>query len=131
MDIYREQILDHYQNPRNWGRLKNPTHSAEVYNDFCGDKIIIDLLVEKGKKKFDQAVVKDIAFESEGCAISGAAASMLSEQVKGKKIERLKNLQRNDMLKMLGVTLTPVRLKCALLPLEALQKAIGKNLREE
>lgn len=132
-DIYRENILDNYKNPRNFGRLKNPTASFSLYNSACGDKIEIQLKIKNitasagsrpdGGKKLK--IIEDIRFTGEGCAISMASASMLTEKVMGKNIHEIKKLNTQDILDMLGITLTPTRLKCALLPLEVLQKAIN------
>lgn len=116
-DIYREIILDHFKNPRNFGKIRKPSASFSLYNSACGDKIEIDI---KTKDKN----IEDIKFRGEGCAISLASASMLTEKVIGKNIGEIKNLDTEDILKMLGITLTPTRLKCALLPLEVLQKTL-------
>ncbi len=120
-DIYREIILDHFKNPRNFGKLKNPSTSFSLYNSACGDKIEIQLKIKNEKLK----IIEDIKFTGEGCAISMASSSMLTEKVMGKTIEEIEKLETEDMLKMLGITLTPTRLKCALLPLEVLHKAIN------
>ena len=121
MDIYRENILDHYKHPRNFGSLDKPDVSHEENNPFCGDKISMQCKVEKQKLKIAR-------FSGEGCVISMAAASMLTEKAKSMEIGDLRKLDKSDMLKMLGLgrRLSPTRLKCALLPLEALQKAIAK-----
>lgn len=119
-DIYREIILDHFKNPRNFGKLENPSSSFSLYNSACGDKIEIDISLKEKK-------IADIKFRGEGCAISMASASMLTEKVMGKNIPEIKKVNTEDILKMLGITLTPTRLKCALLPLEVLQKAITSS----
>lgn len=117
-DLYREQILDHYKNPRNYGDLVNPTVSSEEYNPLCGDRIFLQLLINKGK-------IMDVKFKGEGCAISTASASLLTEYIKSKNISDLKKLEGQDVLPILGIeNLSPGRLKCALLPLEALRKSI-------
>lgn len=116
MDIYREIILDHYKYPRNFGHLTRPDAKVEEGNVTCGDRIIIEI---KGKDKIDE-----IAFSGEGCAISQASASMLTEKVKGMKVTDAKKLNTDDIIKMLGTTLTPSRTKCATLPLEVLTKAL-------
>lgn len=123
MDIYRQQILEHYKNPRNFGRLKNPDASHEEGNPLCGDKIGMEIKVTKletGNRKLET-----VKFWGEGCAISMASASMLTEKIKSQSLEEIKKLTKNDVLKMLGTELSPVRLKCALLPLEVLQKTIS------
>ena len=122
-DIYREIILDHFKNPRNFGKIKNSTSSFSLYNSACGDKITIELRITNNESRIK--IIDDIKFSGEGCAISTASASMLTEKVLGKNIEEIKKLSTEDILKMLGTTLTPTRLKCALLPLEVLQKAIN------
>ncbi len=124
MDFYRDIILDHYKNPRHFGKLANPRATASVNNDFCGDQIRMDIDVRDLGKKSDENKVTDIAFSGIGCAISTASASMLTELACGKKISELKSLKVDDIVAMLGIELTPTRLKCALLPLEALHKAL-------
>ena len=110
-DFYRQNILDHYQNPRNWGTLEKPDVTAEDSNPLCGDRIHVDLLVKDGR-------VEKVRFSGQGCSISRAAASMLSEAVEGKTLEEVRRLGREDVLEMLGIELGPVRLKCALLALK-------------
>lgn len=116
MDIYRELILDHYKHPRNFGHLDHVDASSEAYNATCGDKIRIEI-----KLKDD---IEDVRFSGEGCAISQASASMLTEKAKGMRVVDVGKLSFNDIQEMLGTTLTPSRVKCALLPLEVLQKAV-------
>lgn len=122
-DIYREIILDHFKNPRNFGKLKNPTTSYSLYNSACGDKIDIELRITNSESRIE--IIDDIKFTGDGCAISMASASMLTEKVMGKDVEEVKKLKTEDILKMLGITLTPTRLKCALLPLEVLHGAVN------
>lgn len=140
MDIYREIILDHYKNPRNFGHLHHVDASAEAYNATCGDKMRIEIQVKSpaspaGREKFRRSgiplrgtkvkSIQDIRFSGEGCAISQASASMLTEKVKGMSAAQIQKLSFQDVQKMLGVSLTPSRVKCATLPLEVLQKAIS------
>jgi len=120
MSIYRENIMDNYKEPRNFGKLHNFTIEYSDQNPLCGDKVHVYLKVEDGK-------VKDIKYESEGCAISIATASILSEAIKGKSIEDIKNLERDDILDMIGIKLTPMRVKCAMLSLVAIKKGLDKN----
>lgn len=122
MDIYRENILDHYKNPRNFGRLEKPGASYEAGNPLCGDVIGMEI---KTIIHHPSSVIQDIRFWGEGCAISQASASMLTEKVKGKNLEEIKKIGKEEILKMLGIELSPVRLNCALLPLEVLQKTIA------
>lgn len=117
MSIYQEVILDHYHNPHNFGSLKNATKKHKALNPSCGDKIEMELVQKAG-------TVREIAFSGEGCAITVASASMLTDYVKGKSIEELKKLTPDSIISMLGIEISPNRLKCALLPLEALKKLI-------
>lgn len=117
MDMYRELILDHYKHPRNFGHLDRANASSEAYNATCGDKMRIEI-------KYTSAI-EDVRFSGEGCAISQASASMLTEKVKGMNKKQMRKLSRIDIEDMLGTTLTPSRVKCATLPLEVLQKAIS------
>ena len=116
-DLYREHILDHYQNPRNYGELEAPDISHEEYNPLCGDRLVIQLKLENDR-------VTDVKFHGEGCAISQASASMLTELVQGKTTDELKALTKEDILDMLGIPIGPVRMKCALLSLKALKAGV-------
>jgi nitrogen fixation protein NifU and related proteins len=118
MDIYREIILDHYKHPRNFGHLEAPDAKIEENNVTCGDRIVMEIQVNKKKE------IEAIRFSGEGCAISQASASMLTEKVAGKKIDMVMQLSSEDILKMVGTTLTASRVKCATLSLEVLQKAV-------
>ena len=116
-NIYTEIILDHYQHPRNFGEIKNPTSQIEVANPLCGDKIKMMIV-------FDKEKVIDVKFTGVGCAISTASASMLTEYIKGKIKEQLKKIDKDFIIKMLGVNLGVNRIKCASLSLEALKKLL-------
>ena len=116
-DLYRQNILDHYQNPRNFGTLEHPDISAEDSNPLCGDRIRMDLRVENG-------VIREVRFSGIGCSISRAAASMLSEEIEGKTLEEVKRIGKDEILEMLGIELGPVRLKCALLALKTLKVGV-------
>ena len=116
--MYQENILDHYKNPRNFGKIENASVHHHEYNPLCGDEIDIYLIIDQNKK------IIDIKFSGKGCAISQASASMLSEEIKGKKIDELKKLTKEDILNMLGIPISPVRLKCALLSLDTLRNSI-------
>ena len=113
--LYREHILDHYQNPRNQGSLSNPTVQVDEANPLCGDILHFDVQVTDG-------VIGDIKFSGHGCAISLAAASILTDEIKGKKVDELPTDQ--EMQDLLGVELSPVRLKCGLLALSGVRKAV-------
>jgi nitrogen fixation NifU-like protein len=115
-DFYRDYILDHYRNPRNFGRLTNPDVQAEDLNPLCGDQIRMEL-------KVDDGVVSDLRFSGKGCAISQASASMLTEMVKGMKLSDVAKLSKDAVLENVGIGISPTRLKCALLGLRVLKSA--------
>lgn len=117
MSLYQEIILEHYRHPKNYGQIKNPTKKTKIANPLCGD--VIEMMI----KLIDDKIV-EIKFQGQGCAISQAAASMLTEYCQGKTKRSLKKLDRKFMIKLLGVALGPNRIKCALLPLEALHKLL-------
>jgi nitrogen fixation NifU-like protein len=117
-DFYRENILDHYRNPRNKGRLENPTHTHEEDNPLCGDVIRIDLHINDGD------VIDQVRFDGHGCAISQASASMLTEMIQDKTLEEANELSKEDILEALGIEIGPVRLKCALLSLKVLKAGV-------
>jgi len=113
-DFYREIILEHYKHPTNRGTIADATISHEEDNPLCGDRIRIDLSVENG-------VVTDAKFTGHGCAISQASADMLFDELKGKPIEEVRQIDKQFILDMIGISLTPARLKCALLSLKVLK----------
>ena len=114
-DMYRENILDHYQNPRHYGTLEDPDISYKDDNPLCGDIIRLDIKLD------DEDRISQVAFSGEGCAISQASASMLTEEILGKTMDEVKQISKDDILEMLGIQLGPVRLKCALLSLKVLK----------
>jgi nitrogen fixation NifU-like protein len=114
-DFYRELILDHYKNPRNYGTLEQPDFTYEDDNPLCGDRIRIDVKLD------EQGRVAAVRFSGQGCAISQASASMLTEEIMGKTLEELRRFDKDALLEMLGIQLSPVRLKCALLSLKVLK----------
>ncbi len=114
-DLYRDYILDHYKNPRNFGELPEATHRYHDTNPLCGDEITMMLLVD------DQQRVTDVRFTGRGCAISQASASILTEEVKGKSLDELRAIDRDHVLGNLGIPISPARVKCALLSLKALK----------
>lgn len=116
-DLYRENILDHYQNPRNRGILEHPDISSHDSNPLCGDEIRIDLGLEDG-------VVREVRFSGKGCAISQASASMLTEMIEGKTLEEVKNFSKQELLDEVGIPLGPARIKCALLPYKVLKAGV-------
>jgi nitrogen fixation NifU-like protein len=107
-DMYRQQILDHYKNPRNYGEIEEPTYTHVGENPMCGDEIAVDVLLENGH-------IEQVAFRGDGCAISQASASMLSERLTGADVEELVEMDRDDVIEMLGVDISPMRVKCAVL----------------
>ena len=128
-NLYRENILDHYKNPRNFGKLQNPSASLKLYNSACGDEIEMQIKFQMTNDKLQ--IIKEIKFSGQGCAVSMASASMLTEKVKGLTFQKIQNLTTKDILKMLGVSLSPSRLKCAILPLEVLQKTAALAKEKE
>ena len=118
-NMYREHILELYKEPSNKGRLVNETHSCEKRNSACGDRIRISFDY-KGK-------VKDVRFEGEGCAISQAAASLLTDYLEGKNKKEVQGIDGDKMLELLGVEVAPMRLKCAMLCLEAAKNALKEE----
>ena len=117
MDIYAQNILDHYKNPRNRGKMSNANAQHIEANTLCGDSIGVSAKIEKN-------IIQKIKFTGEGCAISQAAISILSEHVKRKNISVILKLGSKEMQKLLGVEITQRRIKCALLGLLSLQNAI-------
>lgn len=133
-DLYREVILDHYKKPRNKRHIDNADIDIEHNNPLCGDEIRIEVLVKDG-------TVQDLAFEGQGCSISQASASMLTEQAKGKSLENVENLilafrglmagkddlddeALGDLVALKGVVKYPVRIKCAVLAWDTLQEGV-------
>jgi nitrogen fixation NifU-like protein len=119
--LYREVILDHYKNPRGHGTMDDPDAHAEGQNPLCGDEVVISV-----RFAADGETIDDVRFEGRGCAISQAATSMLTELVKGRKAEDVATLEKEELLEEIGIPLTPVRLKCALLGLTTLKVALHK-----
>ncbi len=119
-DLYRDHILDHYKDPRNYGPMADPDVSAEGQNPLCGDELSIDLKVHDG-------TIADIRFHGRGCAISQAATSMLTEMVKGRAVADVAALGREEIVEEVGIPLSPVRLKCALLGLGTLKVALHRH----
>jgi nitrogen fixation protein NifU and related proteins len=116
-DFYKEYILDHYRNPRNFGHLEHPTAVAEDLNPLCGDKIQMELLVG------DDGKISDVRFSGKGCAISQASASMLTESIKGKTLEEVAHLSHDVVLENVGIGISPTRMKCAMLGLKVAKSA--------
>jgi nitrogen fixation NifU-like protein len=119
---YQAQSLDHYKHPHNRGTLDPATHRARLFNPLCGDEIALTLRVD------GQDCVEDVRFEGEGCAISMASASLLTDQLKGKSLAEVSTIDRGAILTSMGVPLSSVREQCALLPLRALQAALAPRV---
>ena len=119
-EIYKENILDHFRNPHNQGKLENPTFSHRELNPLCGD--VIEIFIKINNEK-----VEEVKFIGQGCAISQASASMLTDLIKTKTAADLKQLKREDVLNLLKIPIGVVRLKCALLSLKVLQRGIDKH----
>ena len=121
-DLYREVILDHYKNPHNYGLLEPYDAQAEGQNPLCGDEVTVTV-----KFADDGETIEDIGFEGRGCAISQAATSMLTDIVKGKTATEVAGLPKEELLGEVGIPLTPVRLKCAILGLGVLKVALNRS----
>ena len=117
MSIYQDLIMDHYRNPRNQGELAKATHRAEAKNPTCGDVLQMDIIVKND-------IIEDVRFSGSGCAISQSSASLLTEYVKKKPVSEVLALTPHDVIELLGITLSPARLKCGLLALETLKKTL-------
>jgi len=123
-DLYRENILDHYKHPRQYGELPDATVVHEEHNPLCGDQLTFYLQV-------DGDTIRDVRFKGRGCAISQAAASMLAEELVGKSTAEGKQLDKDFVLDLLGIPIGPVRLKCALLSLKTVKAGLyGVELEE-
>lgn len=118
MDYYREYILEHYRNPRNYGTLEQPDAHADDANPLCGDTLAIDLKIE-GER------VAAVRFQGRGCAISQASASMLSELIEGHTVDEVIQLGKEDVLDALGISISPARMKCAFLSLRVLHRSLA------
>jgi len=118
-DMYQEVILQHYRTPRNFGPLAEADRTGEESNPLCGDHITLRLKVDPSSHK-----ISEVRFEGDGCAISVASASMLTEKIAGLTLEEAGRLTRDDVLQQLGIPLSPVRVKCALTGFAALGRAL-------
>ena len=117
-DLYRDYILEHYRRPHNFGVIEEPSATYEGANPLCGDRITMQLGVKDG-------VVEEIGFTGRGCAISQASASLLTDEVKGKPVEAVVGIEATDVLDLLGIDISPARLKCAMLSFESLQHLLA------
>ena len=122
-EIYKEIILDYYRHPRNYGKLEKHDISARDTNPLCGDEVEIQIKVSDGGK------IGEIKFQGKGCAISQASSSMLTELAKGKPLEWVKGLSKEDVLRLLGdPELGPARIKCALLGMKVIKTGVYQYL---
>jgi len=117
-DLYRDYILEHYRRPHNFGVIETPTVSQEGSNPLCGDRITLQLRVADGQ-------IAGVGFTGRGCAISQASASLLTDEIKGKPVEAAAGMSSHDVLDLLGIEISPARMKCAMLSLETLQQALA------
>lgn len=122
MDIYKENILHHSRYPKNYGPLKDKTHSIKMNNPLCGDEINVDIKVKNGK-------IEKVGFIAEGCIISRASSSMFLEFIKGKRLKELGQISEEEVLKLLGIKLGANRIKCALIPFLAIRNIL-KNIKK-
>lgn len=118
-DLYRDYILEHYRRPHNFGVIEDPTASIEGNNPLCGDRITLQLGISDG-------VVERVGFTGRGCAISQASASLLTDEIKGKPVVDVAAFRADDLLDLLGIEISPARLKCAMLSHDTLQKALAE-----
>lgn len=119
-EIAKEMLLDHYRNPRNYGKIENATSEVTDNNPVCGDTVHISLQIKDG-------IIEDAKFVGQGCSISQASASILTEYIIGKSVQEIENLQDKKLIEMIGFPLGPNREKCALLSLNAVKKALSSR----
>jgi len=121
-DMYQEIILQHYRSPRNFGDLPGADLRGEESNPLCGDRIRLQLKLDDTHRS-----VREVRFDGEGCAISMASSSMLTEKLQGRSLDEVGRITRDDVIAMLGIPLSPVRIKCALTGFTALGRALHPN----
>jgi nitrogen fixation NifU-like protein len=119
-DLYRDYILEHYRHPHNFGVIDVPDLRWEGANPLCGDRITLMLTVRDGR-------IADVAFTGRGCAISQASASLVTDEIRGKTLDEAGAMTPDDVLDLLGIEISPARLKCALLSLDTLQHALAEG----
>src|SRR3989344_3043319 len=116
--MYQEQILDHYKNPRNRGIIGNATVHHHEKNPLCGDELDVYLLIDDDKN------IADVKIQTRGCAISTASASMMTDKIKGRNINEMMKMTKDDVLEMIGIPISAARLKCALLSMDTFKNAV-------
>ncbi len=116
----QDLILDHYHHPKNFGLLPQATHHAETENLSCGDSLAMDIIVKDD-------IIEEIGWTGNGCALSQASASLLSEEMKGKRIEEAERLSAEDVFSLIGISPSPARARCALFALETIHRALTKK----
>jgi nitrogen fixation NifU-like protein len=119
-DLYRDEILEHYRNPHNFGTLPAPDAVHDGHNPLCGDRITMMLAIEDG-------TIEDVAFSGRGCAIIQASASLLTDRLRGLSLHDAEALTNQDVLDLLGIEISPARLKCALLSIDTLKRALDER----
>ncbi|PIR97065.1 MAG: Fe-S cluster protein [Candidatus Doudnabacteria bacterium CG10_big_fil_rev_8_21_14_0_10_41_10] len=139
-DLYRQEILEHYRSPQNYGKLRNYTLKAEKINELCGDEITLRLLISprlKGPastRRQGEGVrggwIKDVKFSGAGCALSIASASLFTESLKGKSFTQVTKITQAQVIKKLGIKVGPTRKKCVLLVFETLQTILKNDKRK-
>lgn len=120
MNIYNKKILELWRNPKNFGELKNPTHEYSEKNTVCGDEMWVHLKIERD-------TVKDASFFGTGCLVCIVAASKLTEKIKGMPVKKVLALTKKDLLKLLNIKVSPLKIRCACLSLDAIQNCIKKG----
>lgn len=124
-DLYREYILEHYRNPQNYGTMAEPTFEAEGQNPLCGDELHVQVAVD------DDNRVTSVKFTGQGCAISQAAMSILSDELIGKTFDEVASMDKDAIVDLIGIELSPVRLKCALLGLVVVKMGMHEHAGTE
>jgi nitrogen fixation NifU-like protein len=123
-EIYSKEVMEIWKNPKNFGKIENPTHEFSEVNNLCGDDMSVQMIVENG-------VIEEIKFISSGCLVCIVFGSELTEKVKGMKVEDVKKMTNEDLLKLLNVKIHPAKLYCAGLSLDAIQGSLEKNKSKE
>jgi len=124
--LYRQELLEVIRSPRNRGEINNPDFEAILENPLCGDEVKIQIELENGQQRaVSSKTIKRAVFSGNGCAISQASASLLAQNIEGKRLDQVKNLKTSDILKLIGIKPNPTRMGCALLSLETLRAALS------